>query len=578
MPHLLEDARVAPPIVTAARGVPRGIVALLLVAALLAGAAVRLYHVGSRTITHPEMYVPGIPLPAGVLDPPQRMTVAEVLQAAIGLDIHPPGYYLVMLGWDRAFGTGLFALRFLSVLLGVLAILLVFRYTRSFFGTAAALFSAWLLALHGGQVLYSQMARPWVLLSVLALASVLLLRRLERGWQAPAGVAYLLVNAVGMWVDYYYWPVFAVQVLYVAVNDADAPRLPRLLTAQLGSFMLSLPVLVYLWSQVGRQTHLSGSVWTYFLYMCQFGVIYLVRDEQTRVWLTPLGVGVAIVGAVALVNGLVHAWRGREGRSAELRSTGDGRALLWLVIPAVASCIITEAVFGRTLGLGQYRSVRAALIAPWLLLAGWATLNAGWRTASAPLRWVGRQRWLQALLTLPALLTVVMLSLMAIVHARKPFLISYALVAFAPFWVAAMAGGIAAMRTHVRYAAMAATLIVAAFTTYSVEVASPGRDYRGLAAQIMPNIRSGDAILMERGWSSEPMLYYLKPSLYHVETISSRATRVATTSPRVWVIAFGSESDARSRFATVNSLIPRHRPAELLLARDGAAMLFVRSD
>src|SRR5205807_257813 len=87
-------------------------------ASLLFGGWLRLSGLGVKSISHPEMYVPGISLPDGISEPAERMTFTRILTGTFSSDTHPPGYYLLMLPWTRNVGTSLAAIRFPSALLG----------------------------------------------------------------------------------------------------------------------------------------------------------------------------------------------------------------------------------------------------------------------------------------------------------------------------------------------------------------------------------------------------------------------------------------------------------------------------
>src|SRR5437868_14892964 len=97
------------------RLLPVGIVIL----SILIGGWLRLSHLDAKSISHPEMYVPGIRLAAGASEPAERFTLVSVLTGTFSSDTHPPGYYMAMLPWTHAFGTSLRSMRLPSALLGL---------------------------------------------------------------------------------------------------------------------------------------------------------------------------------------------------------------------------------------------------------------------------------------------------------------------------------------------------------------------------------------------------------------------------------------------------------------------------
>jgi uncharacterized membrane protein len=142
----------------------------LVVLSVLLGGWLRLSGLGARSVTHPEMYVPGIPLPAGISEPAERLTLTQVITGTLSSDTHPPGYYILMLPWTRVFGTSLQSMRLPSALLGIACIPLLYALGvllgRPLSGAVAATF----LALSGYHIFWSQVARMFALGCFLGLA------------------------------------------------------------------------------------------------------------------------------------------------------------------------------------------------------------------------------------------------------------------------------------------------------------------------------------------------------------------------------------------------------------------------
>jgi 4-amino-4-deoxy-L-arabinose transferase-like glycosyltransferase len=113
------------------------------------------------------------------------------------LDIHPPIYYLLLQGWYQLVGVGALQSRWLSVLLGVLAIPLVWRVAYDFFGNRTAWLTALLLTLSPFHIYYSQEVRMYALMVVLSLIAVIAWRR--RKW-IILGIAVL----GGLLTQYYF--------------------------------------------------------------------------------------------------------------------------------------------------------------------------------------------------------------------------------------------------------------------------------------------------------------------------------------------------------------------------------------
>lgn len=100
-----------------------------------------------------------------------QRSIAAILNAA-AQDIHPPLYYLLLSGWVAVAGIGEFAVRFLSVLAGVLVVALTFRIAREFFDQDVAVIAAVLSALNPFQVYYAQETRMYIWVTLFAAVSV----------------------------------------------------------------------------------------------------------------------------------------------------------------------------------------------------------------------------------------------------------------------------------------------------------------------------------------------------------------------------------------------------------------------
>lgn len=109
---------------------------------------------------------------------------------------HAPLYFALMRGWTKLAGTGDFALRYPSVVCGVLAVPLAACVGRVLVGRRAGLVLALVMAVNPFLVWYGQEARMYTLVLALSLGAVVALLRAEatRGavWWVAAGLALAL--------------------------------------------------------------------------------------------------------------------------------------------------------------------------------------------------------------------------------------------------------------------------------------------------------------------------------------------------------------------------------------------------
>lgn len=86
--------------------------------------------------------------------------------AATLRDVHPPTYYFLPLLSSRVFGWNEFSLRLPSLLLGVLAIYLAYRFAANLFDHRIGIIAASIVALNPFMIYYSDEARMYALLTV----------------------------------------------------------------------------------------------------------------------------------------------------------------------------------------------------------------------------------------------------------------------------------------------------------------------------------------------------------------------------------------------------------------------------
>jgi len=156
-----------------------------LVAVLLVAALLRLYQLGFESLWLDEaisvMFA--------------KLSVLEIVEVS-ETDNNYPTYYLLLHYWVALFGESEFAARLLSALIGVLAVYAMFAVGIRLFGGGVRLLAALILAISPYHVAYSQEARAYNLMALLALVSFyffLRLREEELGLGVRAG--YVLSTA-----------------------------------------------------------------------------------------------------------------------------------------------------------------------------------------------------------------------------------------------------------------------------------------------------------------------------------------------------------------------------------------------
>mgnify|MGYP006283205403 CR=1 FL=1 len=209
----------------------------VLLLALLLGAALRFYRLDAQSFWSDEGNAARL----------AERSVKLIVEGAGG-DIHPPGYYLLLRAWRDLTGGSEFALRAFSALCGVLTVALAAALGCRVGGPRSALGAAFALAVHPLAVYYSQEARMYALLGLLAAATLWIAARWQqsprRDW--PAAGALFLALTLGLYTHYAYgFVVLGVNAAFVAVWLGRRPREWRRLLiwagAHLGAALAFLP-------------------------------------------------------------------------------------------------------------------------------------------------------------------------------------------------------------------------------------------------------------------------------------------------------------------------------------------------
>ena len=139
----------------------------------------------------------------GVTSALLRMSLGDMLATIPDTESTPPLYYVLAWVWTRVFGHGEAGMRSLSALLGAAAVPVLFAAGRALASERAGLIAAGLGAVSPLLVWYSQEARSYALLVLLAALSLwLAARTVERG-SAGRLAAWAAVCALALATHYY---------------------------------------------------------------------------------------------------------------------------------------------------------------------------------------------------------------------------------------------------------------------------------------------------------------------------------------------------------------------------------------
>jgi len=232
----------------------------VILALVLLAFALRVYRLESQSMWSDE----GLSLYRARLPLAENLTNVIVVPPGVRtMDTNPPLYFVLLSGLRAAMGESEFALRFLSVMAGVVVVPLLYALGRRLFSTSTGVMAAALGALSPFLVWYSQEARMYTLLAALSLASVYLLVRTlalasdpllpsstaGRGGRGSRGwLAWFIVTGAALYTHFtmFFLLPFEGGVIVVALARK---RKREAIAAAIGLATLAAPLMIYAWSR-----------------------------------------------------------------------------------------------------------------------------------------------------------------------------------------------------------------------------------------------------------------------------------------------------------------------------------------
>jgi uncharacterized membrane protein len=168
-------------------------------------------------------------------------------------DVHPPFFYIVLHYWVLLFGKSEMALRSLSALAGIGAVLLIYLITSRFLNKRVALITTGVSTISPFLIWYAQEARSYSLLLFFTLLSTYLLLIFFSSGSKTVLLAYIFVTVASLYTHYYALWILLVQFLFLLIEQRRHSKLfYTAIGAQLLSSIIFLPWLFIAAQQLVR--------------------------------------------------------------------------------------------------------------------------------------------------------------------------------------------------------------------------------------------------------------------------------------------------------------------------------------
>jgi mannosyltransferase len=253
---------------------------MVLLATLLFGYGLRLYRLGDQNIWWDEGHAVWT----------ARHSVREVADITAH-DVHPPLYLWMLHGWMRLVGESEFALRYLSLIGGLLTVSLTYVVARRLTGRRPALLATLLIAAARFHIWWSQETRMYIWAAFLALLSLYFFTRLRQ--HRLAWWAYVASSAAAIYTLYLSVLVLFFENVFVAITVWRKPQRRRFLsywtTAQ-AAIVLSYVPWLYLALSFSR-TGAAESEFPFGLVWQLYGTVLVTGISTNLGQYVPLVIG-----------------------------------------------------------------------------------------------------------------------------------------------------------------------------------------------------------------------------------------------------------------------------------------------
>lgn len=176
----------------------------ILLAILLLGLFLRIYHLGNESIWLDE----------AVSIKWANSNLFHILRDVSG-DVHVPLYPIVLHLWVYFFGDSEFSIRFPSLVFGFIAIFMIYKVGAVIFDKEVGILSALLLALSSFHIYYSREARMYSLMALLTLLSIYFFINLLKERSLLASIGYIVSSILLMYTHIYGLFIIVAQNIYV---------------------------------------------------------------------------------------------------------------------------------------------------------------------------------------------------------------------------------------------------------------------------------------------------------------------------------------------------------------------------
>lgn len=294
----------------------------ILIVAVVIGAGLRWFQIGRHSFWYDESF-------SGLT---ARLRVDQIL-SNVAIDVHPPGYYLLLHYWIQLGESEAF-IRSFSALFSIGAVILIYGLGRWLFDRSVATLAALGMAIIPFQVYFAQEARMYGLVVFLTIAITWVFLHAvvaKGGWLAWGG--YALIATFGLYVHYFVaFLLFGLYVWFAMEIRRYRTVILRFFLANSLIVLLFLPQFNQALSRAGA--YLGTEAWQAVPSVLSplTTIYYLLFAHRSPIWIFPIGLFLTLTAL------LLVFWEGRR-----IKTEHRFELALWfsVLVPIVTVTIIS---------------------------------------------------------------------------------------------------------------------------------------------------------------------------------------------------------------------------------------------
>ena len=165
----------------------------------------------------------------------------------------PPLFFWALKAWAHIFGHTDFAMRFMSVFFGALAIMFAYMWVKYKYGARAAILSSMLLSISPVFIRFGQEMQSYTMAAMFVFAATYFLQLAIDNGQKRWWVIYAVMVALGFWTNYFTLFAWIAHVIYLALIYGKKLAKNKILWTFIIAIVLFVPWLPSLFGQLANR-------------------------------------------------------------------------------------------------------------------------------------------------------------------------------------------------------------------------------------------------------------------------------------------------------------------------------------